>query len=216
MKVVCIIPIKLNNVRLPNKTIKLLNNKPLCSYLFDTIVNIDIIDDVYCYCSDDRIKQYLPENIKFLLRDEWLDKDTTSMNQVLESFIKDVDSDIYVLTHITSPFLQKESINTCIKNVLNGKYDSAFTGTYVNDFVWYNNKPLNYELHNIPRTQDLKNLIKETSGLYVFLKEIFINNKQRIGFNPYINIIEYKESVDIDTIYDFQCAEFILQNDNSL
>ena len=29
MKVVCIIPIKLNNVRLPNKNIKLLYNEPL-------------------------------------------------------------------------------------------------------------------------------------------------------------------------------------------
>ena len=69
MKVVCIIPIKLNNVRLPNKNIKLLNGKPLCSYLFNTIINIDIIDEIYCYCSDDKIKSYLPEKIKFLLRD---------------------------------------------------------------------------------------------------------------------------------------------------
>jgi len=213
MKVVCIIPIKLNNVRLPNKNIKLLNGKPLCSYLFNTIINIDIIDEIYCYCSDDKIKSYLPEKIKFLLRDNSLDKDTTSMNEVLESFINTIESDIYVLSHATSPFLKEETINICINNVLNGIYDSAFTGSYIKDFLWYNEKPLNYELNNIPRTQDLNDVIKETSGLYVFEKDVFIKSKQRIGFKPYIHLQDTKESIDIDNIYDFKIAEFIL-NEN--
>ena len=103
-------------------------NGTLCSYLFNTIINIDIIDEIYCYCSDDKIKSYLPEKIKFLLRDNSLDKDTTSMNEVLESFINTIESDIYVLSHATSPFLKEETINICINNVLNGIYDSAFTG----------------------------------------------------------------------------------------
>ena len=214
MKVVCIIPIKLNNVRLPNKNIKLLNNEPLCSYLFNTIINIDIIDEIYCYCSDDKIRAYLPENINFLLRDKSLDKDTTSMNSVLESFINEIDSDIYVLTHVTSPFIQKETINLCINNVLSNIYDSAFTGTYIKDFLWYKDKPLNYNLNDIPRTQDLKNVIKETSGLYVFKKNIFTTNKQRIGLKPYIHISEYKESVDIDNIYDFKLAELLISEEN--
>ena len=216
MKVVCIIPIKLNSDRLPNKNIKLLNDKPLCSYLFDCISNIDIINEIYCYCSDEKIKDYLPESINFLLRDKSLDKDTTSMNEILDKFINKIDSDIYVLTHVTSPFLQKKTINICINNVLSGIYDSAFTATYIKDFLWYNETPLNYKLNNIPRTQDLTNVIKETSGLYVFKKNIFINHKQRIGFTPYIHNVEYKEAMDIDTIFDFKLAEFILKDEKKL
>jgi YrbI family 3-deoxy-D-manno-octulosonate 8-phosphate phosphatase len=216
MKVVCLIPIKLNNVRLPNKNIKLLNDNPLCSYLFNTIIDINLIDEIYCYCSDEKIKNYLPEKINFLLRDKQLDKDSTSMTEILHYFVNKIDADIYVLTHVTSPFLHKESINICINNVLSNVYDSAFTGTYVKDFLWDNKKPLNYNLNNIPRTQDIKNVIKETSGLYVFRKDVFTNNKQRIGFNPYIHIINDRESLDIDTILDFKLAEFILKDEKKM
>ena len=163
MKIVCLIPIKLNNTRLKNKNIKLLNKNPLCSYVFNTIINIGLIDEIYCYCSDDKIMEYLPNKIKFLKRDISLDKDTTSMNDVLNEFIKTIDSDIYILTHVTSPFLKEESFNICINNVINNSYDSAFTATYLNEFLWYNNKPLNYKLNNIPRTQDLLNVLKEVT-----------------------------------------------------
>ena len=212
MKVVCIIPIKFNNVRLPNKNVKLLNNEPLCSYLFKTMSKISIINEIYCYCSDEKIKDYLPENIKFLQRNECLDSDTTSMTEILENFINTIDSDIYVLSHVTSPFLKEETINMCINNVLTENYDSAFTGIVLKDFLWYKDKPLNYKLNNIPRTQDLNDVIKETSGLYVFEKDVFIKSKQRIGFKPYIHLQETKESIDIDNIYDFKLAEMLIND----
>lgn len=209
MKVVCLIPIKLNNVRLPNKNIITLKGNPLCSYIFNTLSNIEVIDETYCFCSNKKIINYLPEKINFLERNTNLDGDEVVMNDVIESFINKIDSDIYVLVHVTSPFLKKNSINICINKVLNEKYDSAFSGIYVNEFLWYNNKPLNYNLSNIPRTQDLKNVIKETSGIYVFKKEIFKNHKQRIGFNPYILIVDSKEACDIDTINDLKLAEIL-------
>ena len=69
--------------------------------------------------------------------------------------------------------MKKETIYSCIDKLVNDNYDSAFTGTYNHEFIWYKNKPLNYELNNIPRTQDLTNVIQETSGLYVFKKYIY-------------------------------------------
>lgn len=46
-KIVSFIPIKLNNQRLPGKNLMLLNGRPLCDYIFDTIGKIDIIDEKY-------------------------------------------------------------------------------------------------------------------------------------------------------------------------
>tara|TARA_B100000035_G_C20979116_1_gene544597 strand:+ start:243 stop:887 length:645 start_codon:yes stop_codon:yes gene_type:complete len=214
MKIVCLIPIKLNSVRLPNKNIKNLDNKPLCSYIFETVCKVDLIDEIYCFCSDETIKKYLPDKIKFLKRDKSLDTDETKINDVYNMFIKKIHADIYVCTHATSPFLTDKSITTCIDKVINNKYDSSFTGIYVQDFLWKNEKPLNYNLNNIPRTQDLNDVIKETSGVYVFEKKIFTNHHRRIGFNPFIHIVNYKESVDIDNIYDFKLAEFLIRENS--
>ena len=68
MKIVCVIPIKLNNVRLPNKNIKKLHGQPLCSYIFNTIRNVKIIHETYCFCSNTSIKEYLPTEISYLIK----------------------------------------------------------------------------------------------------------------------------------------------------
>ena len=35
-----------------------------------------------------------------------------------------------------------------------------------------------------------------------------MEHQRRIGFKPYIHIVDKKEAIDIDTIYDFKLAEF--------
>ena len=69
MKVVSFIPIKLNNQRLPGKNTMMLNGRPMCDYLFETISNVDSIDEKYIYCSDEAIKPYIapyePRGLRF-------------------------------------------------------------------------------------------------------------------------------------------------------
>ena len=42
------------------------NGKPLCSYILNTLNKCDGIDEKYVYCSDESIKEYIPEGIKYL------------------------------------------------------------------------------------------------------------------------------------------------------
>lgn len=99
-KVTAVVPMKLNNRRLPQKNTKsFTNGKPLCYYILSTLLKIDGIDDVYVYCSNPDIREFIPEGVKYLKRSESLDTDSTKMNDVLKSFAMEVDSDIYVMTH---------------------------------------------------------------------------------------------------------------------
>ena len=48
MKTVAVVPIKLNNERLPNKNIKPFDNGlPLCHYIFETLKKVNGIDKIY-------------------------------------------------------------------------------------------------------------------------------------------------------------------------
>ena len=212
MKIVAIVPIKLNNTRLPNKNIKsFTNGKPLVNYIINTLINIQKIDEIYIFCSNEDIKKYIENlsKIKFLKRSEDLDKDTTKMNEVLKSFAENVDSDIYMMTHATAPFISEESINKGLDAVISGEYDSSFSAKVLQDFLWENNKPFNYSLDSIPRTQDLPKLYKETSGFYIYRKEVIKKYNRRIGNNPYIVEVDEIESVDIDEFEDFIIADAI-------
>ena len=210
MKIVAIVPMKLNNRRLPQKNTKCFTNgRPLCYYILKTLLSIKSIDEVFVYCSNPDIKGFIPKGVRYLKRSEELDKDSTKMNEVLKAFATDVPADIYVMTHTTAPFIKKESIEKGIEAVRSSLYDSAFAAKKLQDFLWKDGKPFNYKLNNIPRTQDLQALFEETSGFYIYKKSVIEDLHRRIGENPLIVEVSEIESVDIDEAEDFIIADAI-------
>lgn len=201
---------KLNNQRLPQKnTRSFTNGKPLCCYILSTLLKVKGIDEVYVYCSNPDIKELLPQGIKYLQRSECLDKDTTKINEVLCAFSETIDADIYVMSHTTAPFITSDSISKGLYAVQSGEYDSAFAAKKLQDFLWKDGKPFNYELDNIPRTQDLPPIYEETSGFYIYTKDIMEQFGRRIGNRPYIVEVGEIESCDIDELEDFKIADAI-------
>lgn len=210
MKIISIVPMKLNNRRLPQKNTKsFTNGKPLCYYILSTLLTVTEIDDVYVYCSNPDIQEFIPKGVKYLKRSESLDQDTTKMNEVLQCFAIDVPADVYVMTHTTAPFISKESIEKGLKAVLSGEYDSSFAAKKLQDFLWKDGVPFNYELSSIPRTQDLPALFEETSGFYIYKNEVITKLNRRIGEKPFIVQVGEIESVDIDDAEDFMIADSI-------
>ena len=69
--------------------------------------------------------------------------------------------------------------------------------------------PYNYELNHIPRTQDLPLLYEETSGFYIYRKEVMMDFHRRIGVNPFLVEVGEIESIDIDEPEDFVIADAI-------
>lgn len=207
MKVVAFIPIKLHSQRLPNKNILPIAGHPLCWHICNTMINSKGVDEVYVYCSDAQIKQYIPSEIIFKQRSERLDEDNVKGFEIYKSFIDEVDADVYILAHTTSPFIKTSSVENALSHILIQKNDSAFSAERIQTFAWYCGKPINYDLNNIPRTQDMEPIWVETSAFYMFKKEIFTKHGRRIGFNPYIQEVTGIEAVDIDEKkdYDFAC-----------
>lgn len=210
MKTAAVVPMKLNNKRLPKKNTKpFTNGFPLCRYVLSTLLEVKQINEVYVYCSNPGIKQFIPEEAIYLKRADYLDSDTASMTEVLKCFAEDVYADIYVMTHTTAPFIRKESIMLGLEAVLSGEYDSSFAAKKLQDFLWQDGRPLNYDLRNIPRTQDLPVIYEETSGFYIYRREVITEQGRRIGKNPFIVEVGGIESIDIDEPEDFIIADAV-------
>lgn len=206
MKVVAFVPIKLTSQRLPHKNILPVAGHPLCWHICNTLSNISDIDEVYAFCSDEKIKVYLPSKVKFLQRDIRLDGDLIKGFDIYESFINQVEADIYVLAHTTSPFIKKVSVENALAYVLCGGYDSAFSAERIQTFAWYKGNPVNYDLNDVPRTQDMEPIWVETSAFFIFKKEVFTEHHRRIGFHPYIQEVSGIEAIDIDEKKDYDLA----------
>lgn len=209
MKVVAMVPIKLNSERVKEKNLRpFCDGKPLVQFILEALVKSKKIDEVYVYCSSERIKEYLVDGVKFLKRPEFLDENTSNCNDIIREFMKEVEADYYVVSHATAPFTKTESIDRCIDAVADdSEYDSAFTVDKIQTFMWESGKPMNFDPSHFPRTQDLEPIYMETSGAFVFSKDVFETYNRRIGVKPCLVEVEPIESCDIDTEYDMMVAQ---------
>ena len=213
MKTIAIMPIKLNNERLPGKNTMDLGGKPLLQHQLLATQQTGLADEIYVYCSDASVCAYLPEGIRFLKRPAELDLPTSNFTQIFSAFSRAVPADIYVYVHATAPFVTAETIAECIQAVKSGAFDSAFCAVKIQDFLWQNGEPMNFDAANVPRSQDLDPIYRETSGAYVFTREVFETYHRRIGKNPFIKEVSFKEAVDINNPEDFQLAQAMVNID---
>lgn len=213
MKTVALVPMKLNNSRLPQKNTKpFTNGKPLCWYVLNTLLKLDQVDEVYVYCSNPEIREFIPEGVKYLSRSTALDQDTTKINEVLQAFAQDVPADVYLLAHTTAPFVSVESFRTGLEAVQSGRYDSALAVRKIQSFLWKDGAPFNYELDRIPRTQDLPPLYEETCGFFIYGRDLILEKNRRIGDNPCLVEVSQIEATDIDDAGNFAVADAIFNH----
>lgn len=210
MKTVALIPIKLGSKRVPGKNIKpFYDGTPLMTFIQRACLQAKTIDDVYIYCSDDEVVPYVLPGVIYLKRPKYLDGDNINANDFIRKFMEEVDADIYVNAHTTSPFAKPETLDELVKNVASGDYDSAFCAEVIRTFMWENGQPINFDPNHFPRTQDLPSIYGETSIAYVFTKESFIKHNRRLGSKPYIKRVDKIEAIDIDYPEDFDIANAI-------
>jgi CMP-N-acetylneuraminic acid synthetase len=207
MKVVAVMPIKLINERCPGKNTRMLGEKPLLQHELDSLKATGLCDSINVYCSDEAVVPFLPDGVDFIKRPAFLDLPTSNFTQIFDNFMSTIDADIYVYAHATAPFITVETMKQCIEAVKSEEYDSAFCAVELQDYLWQDGEPLNFDASNLPRTQDLKPIYQETSGVYAFTKEVYEKYKRRIGKKPYIKEVSFKESIDIDNPEDFDLAE---------
>lgn len=207
MSIVAIMPIKLNNERCPGKNIRLLKDKPLLQHGLDNLKKTGLLNNIIVYCSDDAIKPFIPEGVSYVKRPAYLDLPTSNFTQIFETFMLEHDGDIYVYAHATAPYITVDTMKQCIEAVKSGEYDSAFCAIKLQDYLWQDGNPLNFDPENLPRTQDLKPIYQETSGVYVFTREVFEKYHRRIGLHPFIKEVTLREAIDIDNPEDFILAE---------
>ena len=141
MKIVAIIPIKTNSVRVKNKNFKLINKTPLYRYLLDKLKKSNF-DEIYVDSDSLEIKKYCKRmGYKFIQRKPYLTKNNANGNDLLNYHSKIVNADIYFQLFVTAPLLKIDTINKCIAIMKSKKkYDSILTAKSVYTWFWFKKK----------------------------------------------------------------------------
>lgn len=213
MKVVAFVPIKLNNERTPGKNLKRFpDGETLLGHSLKKLDAIHSVDEIYVFCSQSEVQDYFPQTtkkIRFMQRPEYLDTPQARPQDIMQEALNRVEADIYVFYHITTPFISHQSILECVEQVKNGNHDSAQCVKRVGDFLWMGDKPINFDPASILRTQNLPEIVKETTGIYVFRREVFEQFGCRVGKNPYRHYVGSIEDLDVDYPEDWEIVSAV-------
>ena len=216
MKIVAIVPIKTNSKRVKNKNFRLVNKKPLYTYLLSNLKKCNF-SEIYIDSDSPIIERYSKKHgFKFIKRLPKLSLDTANGNHLINYHQKIIDADIYFQLFITAPLLKVSTINNCIKILKkHKKYDSIFTAEKVFSWFWFNNKPVNYNPKVLPRSQDAEPIIQETTGLYGIKKKALRKFRCRIGKKPYLYFVKKNEAIDLDNKEDFDYLNYYVKKNLS-
>ena len=218
MKIVGMIPARLGSQRILKKNIRLINKKPLISYIIEASIESEIFDEIYIN-SEAEIFDHLADsyNIKYYKRPEELSSNEATNDDFTLDFFKNVECDLLVQLLPTSPFLKPEEIKDFVDQMIKGKYETMISVKNVQIESIYNNKPINFDqMKKTPPSQFLTPVKSYACGIMGWEKNRFLNNMEKYsaayhGGDGTIGFYTLKgySTIDIDTEEDFLLAESI-------
>lgn len=226
MKNIAIIPARSGSKGLPDKNIKELNGMPLVAYSIKSALASGMFDTVMVSTDSEH---YANIAVKYgakvpFLRDAENAGDKSSswdvVREVLEKYKGlGYEFDSICLLQPTSPLRTSQNIVEAYKMFESREAKAIVSVCEVEHSPLWSNvlgekaslKGFIKEEAKLPR-QELKKYYRINGAIYIAKVNEFLANDDLYTENCYAYIMDRKKSVDIDTIEDFQYAEWLLKN----
>lgn len=223
-KIIAMIPVRLGSKRIPKKNLRLINGKPLVSYIIEAAKESNIFDEIYL---NSESEEFLPivekHGIKFYKRPDYLSTDSATNDDFALDFIKNTESDILIQLLATSPFISSNEIKGFVNCMLDNKLDTQILVKNEQIECLYNNEPINFvQKDKTLPSQMLKPIQVYACGIMgwdtdVFKKNMSIYGSAYHGGDGTIGTFPIKgySTIDIDNEEDFVLAETIFKSLNT-
>ena len=223
-KYLAVIPARGGSKRLPGKNLKPLAGVPLLNWTIDAARNSSCIDKVIVSSDDDCILALVQrKGVVGLRRPAALSADTSSTVDALRHAVTEEGEgfDHVVLLQPTSPLRNEIHIDAAIDYYELKNCSSVVSVCEVDHSPqWANTLPDNNSLKGFiksdvvgKRSQDLEIYYRLNGAIYIISIELLMAENRLIFDDSFAFIMDKKNSVDIDTIYDFIYAEAVLKYD---
>jgi N-acylneuraminate cytidylyltransferase len=220
MKILCIIPARGGSKGIPKKNIIPFANKSLIGHSIVQALNSKFITDVVVSSDCDEIlnvsKSYGAKTIK---RPDDISTDTSTSESALLHTIQSLEDEYkyVVFLQATSPLRTTNDIDNCIRTIIDKDLDSAFSASILEDMlIWKLDgedlKSVNYDYKNRKRRQDSEKQYVENGSIYVFKKDGFMVNNNRLFGKIGLSLMESWKMFEIDSFEDLELCEIIFEN----
>ena len=204
-----------------DKNIININGKPLISWSIKQALESDAVSNVYVSTDGESIASVSEEfGAKVIWRPKELASDTSSSEDALMHAIGVIEKkeqfESIVFLQATSPIRRKKDIDSAIRVFEDNDYDSLFSMAVLDDYcLWkkVNGKldSYSYDFRSRGRRQEREPFYLENGSIYIFKKELFLREKNRLGGHIGMYEMPFEYSYEIDTIKDIDVCEYYLR-----
>jgi CMP-N-acetylneuraminic acid synthetase len=217
MNIKVLIAAKGNSKRVKNKNLAPFYKSNLLELKLVQLKRIFKCNDIIVNSESDEIINIAKKHgVSIVKRDEYYTHDNVPMSEVYKNMAENIDSEYIAYINITNPLVKDSSYRKAIKlfKYKYGDIDSLVSCHDIKEFMWLNNKPLNYDTTKQVRSQDLPDIVALNFAISIISKEDMIRYKNIIGIHPYFFKLDEEESIDIDTNLDFFISEKLYEKNN--
>jgi CMP-N-acetylneuraminic acid synthetase len=212
-KIIAMVPVRAGSTRVLNKNTRKFADTNLLDLKLKVLKKVQGINQIIV-STDCEIAAEIAnkQNVKIQWRNNYYAGSNITNDQHWLHIAKTTPGDIVFLAQVTSPLLRVSSIQNALNFYLNSNiYDSLNSVTAEKKFLWKDMKPINYNINQTPKSQDLPNIVSLNFAITIIKKQVMIKRKNVIGFNPSFFELDKVESLDIDDLIDFNIAELMYQ-----
>lgn len=201
------------SVRVQNKNMRPFAGSTLLQIKLEQLKRIPNLDGVILNSNDEEMLE-LGRSLgcEVVKRDQYYASNTVSMSDVYVNMAENCDCDVIAYINCTNPLLKDDTIIKAIQKyekLIEEGFTSLNSAHLIKEFLFENNLPINYDLRNQPRSQDLPDIAALNFAISIISREEMIKSRNVVGIRPYIYLIDEIEATDIDNPIDFEFAEFV-------
>lgn len=214
--------IKEKSKRIPKKNFTNVSGQPLWWHLLSELDGLDVTVNTDSQQFLEQLRNSNLKSVKVIQRDQkhidWEnDKnlDSSPVEDMLFDFCKTIDkSEIVVLTHVTSPFLKKETIIDAVDMLQKDhKAKSIHSVLQVQDFVWLKKgsevSSVNFFTDRVQRTQDLSPILVSKGAFFIAKASDILEQKKRLPEPLIFFPLNHIQGVEIDNFDDLDFARVL-------
>jgi len=204
-----VIPVRQGSQRVKNKNFREFAGKSLLEHKIDVVKNLPVNEIIINTDSEYAIELAKKNGIKYHKRESYYASSECTNSEYHEYLAKATDSENIIITQVTAPLVTLSTFIEAIAIFNKVDCNSLMSIKKIKEFLWYKNKPINYNLDSAPNSQDLPDYFAPTFGVIIVNREAMLDSQNYICSKPYFYEISERESIEIDTELDFEFSEFL-------
>jgi CMP-N-acetylneuraminic acid synthetase len=180
--ITAVVAVRAGSQRVKNKNIKPFGSSNMLDMKLNILKSVRNIEKIVVNSdSDEMLEIALKNNVSTHKREGYYASSECTNSEFHGHIAEVTDSDTIFLSPVCSPFVSVES----------------------------HEKAIDYDLTNVPNSQDLPDVVKLNYGITLVDREVMKKEKRVVGNKPGFYKLNEFESIDIDTEFDFFIAEQI-------